>query len=52
MIYIDREKEITFEAKGSEVIVSQIGDKIYRFFTNKKNDKKICVNSGNIIESF
>jgi hypothetical protein len=46
---IDHDRLISFEANGSEVLVTQNDGKAYRFISNKKNEKKISV-KGNIIE--
>jgi hypothetical protein len=47
---IDHEHPIHFEAKNSEVMVTQDEGKTYRFLANKKNEKKLFVKGKNIEE--
>jgi len=51
MKFCDPDKTAVFEAKGSEVIVSQENGNSYSFLTNKIFDKKIYV-KGTVIEEF
>ena len=51
MRFVERDDSITFEAKDSEVTVTQHNGKVYRFPSVKKIEKKILV-KGNTIEEY
>ena len=51
MRFVDRDHLISFEANGSEVTVAQHDGKVYRFLSNKKNEKKISLRDGVIEET-
>ena len=48
---IDDDHFISFDVKGTEVMVTQDNGKTYRFLSNKKNEKKLFI-KGDVIEEF